>query len=102
MYAVATILTQANDPMKNRTYIIGRKGQIPLHDRTTSAQHAELKMVDNTLYLTDLGSTNGTYLMKDGKRVPFREGFVDLNQTLAFGNQVCSVRELVARAELDG
>ncbi len=87
--------------MENRTYIIGRKGQIHLYDRTASAQHAELKTVDNRLYLTDLGSTNGTFLIKDGKRTRFTEGFVDLDQTLAFGNQVCSVRELVARAELE-
>lgn len=87
--------------MKNRTYIIGRKGQIQLHDKTTSAQHAELKIVDNTLYLTDLGSTNGTYLMNGGKRTRFTEGFVELDQTLVFGNRECSVRELVARAELE-
>lgn len=86
--------------MENRTYVIGRKGHIPLNDKTASARHAELVVLDNTLYLTDLGSTNGTYLLKDGKRMPFREGYLDLDQTLAFGNQLCSVRELVARAEL--
>jgi pSer/pThr/pTyr-binding forkhead associated (FHA) protein len=87
--------------MEQRKYIIGRKGQIQLHDKTTSAQHAELKTIDNRLYLTDLGSTNGTFLVEDGKRTRFTEGFVELDQTLAFGNQVCSVRELVARAELE-
>lgn len=86
--------------MENRTYVIGRKGNIPLNDRTASAQHAQLVVLNNTLYLTDLGSTNGTYLLKDGKRTRFIEGYVELDQTLAFGNQVCSVRELVARAEL--
>jgi predicted component of type VI protein secretion system len=88
--------------MENRTYVIGRKGNIPLNDRTASAQHAQLVVLNNTLYLTDLGSTNGTYLLKDGKRLRFNEGYVELDQTLAFGNQVCSVRELVARAELAG
>ena len=87
--------------MENRTYVIGRKGQIHLYDKTTSAQHAELVVLDNTLYLTDLGSTNGTYLLHDGRRTRFSEGYIDLDQTLAFGNQVCSVRELVARAELE-
>jgi len=86
--------------MENRTYVIGRKGNIQLNDRTTSAQHARLVVLNNTLYLTDLGSTNGTFLLQDGKRTPFSEGYVELDQTLAFGNLVCSVRELVARAEL--
>ena len=88
--------------MENRTYVIGRKGNIPLNDKTTSAQHAKLVVLNNKLYLTDLGSTNGTFLLSDGKRTRFTEGYVELDQTLAFGNQVCSVRELVARAELEG
>ena len=88
--------------MKERTYIIGRKGQIQLHDKTTSAEHAELKIVNNQFYLTDLDSTNGTYLMENGRRTRFTEGYVEMNQTLVFGNRECSVRELVARAELEG
>jgi len=86
--------------MENRTYVIGRRGQIQLFDKTTSAHHAELAIIDNQLYLTDLGSTNGTYLMEMGKRKPFKEGYIRLDQTLSFGRHVCTVRELIARAEL--
>lgn len=86
--------------MENRTYVIGRRGNIQLFDKTTSARHAELVVLDNQMYLTDLGSTNGTYLMEQGQRKPFREGYIHLDQTLSFGEQVCSVRELVARAQL--
>ena len=46
--------------MDKRTLIIGRKGQILMFDKTTSAKHAELVILNNTLYLTDLNSTNGT------------------------------------------
>ena len=86
--------------MENRTYVIGRKGNIQLFDKTTSARHAELVIINDQMYLTDLDSTNGTYLMDQGKRRRFKEGYVNLDQTLAFGQQICTVRELVARAQL--
>lgn len=86
--------------MENKTYVIGRRGNIQLFDKTTSARHAELVVLNNQMYLTDLNSTNGTYLMNQGKRKPFKEGYIELNQTLSFGGQVCTVRELVARAEM--
>lgn len=86
--------------MQNRTYVIGRKGHIQLFDKTASARHAELVVLNNQMYLTDLGSTNGTYLMEEGIRKPFKEGYINMDQTLSFGNQVCTVRELVARAQL--
>ena len=86
--------------MENRTYVIGRRGHIQLFDKTTSAKHAELVVLDNQMYLTDLDSTNGTFLMEQGKRKRFREGYINLDQTLSFGEHVCTVRELVARAQL--
>jgi len=86
--------------MENKTYIIGRRGSIQLFDKTTSSRHAELVVLNNQMYLTDLGSTNGTFIMNHGKRQRFKEGYIDLEQTLAFGEQVCTVRELIARAAI--
>jgi len=86
--------------MENKTYIIGRRGNIQLFDKTTSSRHAELVVLDNQLYLTDLNSTNGTYLMNHGARKRFKEGYINLEQTLSFGQQICTVRELMARAEI--
>jgi len=86
--------------MQNKTYVIGRRGHIQLFDKTTSARHAELVVLDKQMYLTDLDSTNGTYLMEQGKRMPFKEGYIELDQTLSFGEHICTVRELVARAAL--
>ncbi|VAW63198.1 hypothetical protein MNBD_GAMMA11-2315 [hydrothermal vent metagenome] len=86
--------------MENRTYVIGRHGQIQLFDKTTSARHAELTVQGDQLYLTDLDSTNGTFLMELGKRKRFTEGYINLDQTLSFGRHICSVRELVARAAM--
>jgi pSer/pThr/pTyr-binding forkhead associated (FHA) protein len=86
--------------MENKTYIIGRQGNIRLFDKTTSSRHAELVVLNNQLYLTDLDSTNGTFIMNQGERKPFKEGYIELEQTLSFGKQVCTVRELIARAEI--
>jgi len=86
--------------MENRTYVIGRRGNIQLFDKTTSARHAELVVINGQMYLTDLDSTNGTFLMEQGKRRRFKEGYIEMDQTLSFGEHVCTVRELVARAEI--
>ncbi len=86
--------------MENKTYIIGRRGNIQLFDKTTSSRHAELVVLNNQMYLTDLDSTNGTFIMNQGKRKRFTEGYIDLDQTLSFGEQICTVRELIARAEI--
>lgn len=86
--------------MENKTYIIGRRGNIQLFDKTTSSRHAELVVLGDQMYLTDLSSTNGTYVMEQGKRKRFKEGYINLEQTLSFGEHVCTVRELIARAEI--
>lgn len=86
--------------MSNRTYVIGRQGNILLFDKTTSARHAELVILNDQLYLTDLDSTNGTFILDQGKRKRFTKGYINLDQTLSFGEHICTVRELVARAEL--
>jgi len=86
--------------MQNKTYIIGRQGNIQLFDKTTSSRHAELVVLNDQIYLTDLDSTNGTYLMNHGKRKRFKEGYISMEQTLSFGEQVCTVRELIARAAI--
>lgn len=85
---------------KDKTYIIGRKGNIHMPHRTTSAQHAQLTIKKDSLYLADLDSTNGTYIIENGQRQRFTEGYIKLDQLLAFGSNVCSVRELLARAEV--
>ena len=35
---------------------------VALDDRNVSRRHARLEIIDNDLVLTDLGSTNGTYV----------------------------------------
>ena len=83
--------------MESRTYIIGRSRtcDLRLTDPTVSGRHAELLLLDGSIHLADLGSTNGTYLLTDQGFKPFKEGYVKPEQKVAFGHYVCSVLQLL-------
>lgn len=81
--------------MDSRTYIIGREAQICLEDKTVSKQHAEIQIYNGEIYLRDLGSTNGTYLVKNNRLVAFAEGYVQLNQPVVIGNRQYTIRKLL-------
>lgn len=84
--------------MESRTYIIGREGHIFLDDKTVSKQHAEIQIVNGEIYLRDLQSTNGTYLVKNNRLVPFAEGYVQLNQPIVIGNRQYTIKKLLEMA----
>ena len=79
----------------NQTYVVGREGHIFINDPTVSKKHAEIQIKNGEIYLRDLDSTNGTYLLKNNRLVPFKEGYVQLNQTIVLGNQQHTVHELL-------
>jgi pSer/pThr/pTyr-binding forkhead associated (FHA) protein len=81
--------------LESRTYIIGREGHIYINDPTVSKQHAELQIVNGEVYLRDLESTNGTFLIKNNRLVPFHEGYVQLHQPIVLGNRQYTVRSLL-------
>ncbi|MEM7563194.1 MAG: FHA domain-containing protein [Pseudomonadota bacterium] len=81
--------------MESRTYIIGREGHIYINDATVSKQHAELQVINGEVYLRDLESTNGTYLIKNNRLVPFHEGYVQLHQPIVLGNRQYTVQSLL-------
>jgi pSer/pThr/pTyr-binding forkhead associated (FHA) protein len=87
-------------PQNSRTYLIGREGDLRLADSTASAKHAMLSVLDGSYYLTDLDSTNGTWLLVEGERVRFREGYVTPQQKVAFGRSVLRVRDILAAVAL--
>jgi pSer/pThr/pTyr-binding forkhead associated (FHA) protein len=70
-------------------YSIGRKGSnivVPDAQKQVSRRHAELTVTNqNTYYLVDANSSNGTYLKRDGKWVPLRQGFVQPQDEVRFG-----------------
>ncbi len=86
------------DNMESRTYIIGREGHIYLDDKTVSKRHAELQIMNGEIYLRDLQSTNGTYLVKNNRLIAFAEGYVQLNQAVVIGNRQYTVRKLLEMA----
>jgi pSer/pThr/pTyr-binding forkhead associated (FHA) protein len=86
------------DNMESRTYIIGREGHIYLDDKTVSKRHAELQIMNGEIYLRDLQSTNGTYLVKNNRLIAFAEGYVQLNQSVVIGNRQYTIRKLLEMA----
>ena len=81
--------------MESRTYVIGREGHIYISDPTVSKHHAELQVLNGEIYLRDLNSTNGTYLVKNNRLVPFGEGYVRLNKPIVIGNNQYTIEELL-------
>jgi len=84
--------------MEGRTYIIGREGHIYIDSFTVSKQHAAITITNGKIYLRDLDSTNGTYLVKNGNLVYFEKGFVNLLQPIVVGNQQYTMQSLLAKA----
>jgi len=62
--------------IESRAYIIGREGHIYLNDPTASKRHAEIRIMNGEIFLRDLDSTNGIYLVKNQKYIRFMEGYV--------------------------
>ena len=81
--------------LESRTYIIGREGHIYINDPTVSKQHAEIQIINGEVYLRDLESTNGTFLIKNNRLVPFHEGYVQLHQPIVLGNRQYTIRSLL-------
>lgn len=87
-----------------RTYIIGRESEVHIEDHiyinspSVSRRHAAMKMKNGRIYLCDLDSTNGTYLMIKDSLVPFKEGYVTPSQPLVIGQVKCTINSLLAIA----
>ena len=84
--------------LEGRTYIIGREGHIYVDSPSVSKQHAEIKIINGRIHLRDLGSTNGTFLVKNNSLAYFEEGFVNPLQPIVIGNQKHTIQSLLAIA----
>ena len=87
-----------------QTYIIGREGDVYIEDHiyinssTVSKRHAAMKIKNERIWLRDLNSTNGTYLIENDSLVPFKEGYMSPSQTIAIGEVKCTINRLLAIA----
>ena len=91
--------------LDGQTYIIGREGDVYIEDHiyinspSVSRRHAAMKIKNGRIYLCDLDSTNGTYLIEnDNLLVPFTEGYVSPCQPIAIGHVKCTINSLLAIA----
>ncbi len=84
--------------MEGRTYILGREGHIYINSPSASKQHAEITIIDGRIYLRDLDSENGTYLLKNKRLVYFKEGYVNPFQPILIGDQTHTIQSLLAIA----
>lgn len=85
-------------PMEGRIYVIGREGHIYIDSRNASKLHAELRIMGGKITLRDLDSTNGTFLVKNGRLVSFQSGEVTLDQQVSIGGRTCTVQRLLETA----
>ena len=67
----------------NRAIVIGKKGEFHINnDKRVSSQHACVEVIDGQIWLTDLQSSNGTYV--DGKRIARQN--ISSGATFTIGN----------------
>jgi len=89
---------------EGQTYIISRKGSvcidghIYINSPTVSSPHAALKIKNGRVYLHDLDSTNGTYIVDNDSLISFKEGYVKPCQLIVIGTVKCTIQSLIADA----
>ena len=91
-------LGDALQRMDGRTFILGREGHIYIDSTTASKHHAEMRIVDGKIHLRDLGSKNGTYLLKNKTLIQFEHGYVNPLQPIVIGGQTYVIRDLITIA----
>ena len=84
--------------MDGRSFILGREGHIYVDSPTASKHHAEISISEGKVYLRDLGSTNGTFLLKNKKLVKFEAGYVSLIQPIVIGKRTYVIQDLLVIA----
>jgi pSer/pThr/pTyr-binding forkhead associated (FHA) protein len=84
--------------MEGRTFIVGREGHIYIDSPSASKQHAEIRVINGRVFLRDLNSTNGTFLVKNRGMVHFDKGYVNPLQPVVIGDQRHTILDLLTIA----
>ena len=84
--------------LEGRTYILGRQGHIYLDSPTASKQHAEISIRGGKVFLRDLNSRNGIFVIKNAKLVKFETGQIELSQAIVIGKRTYVIKDLLAFA----
>src|SRR6058998_1651117 len=87
---------QSIDLQLGRKLVVGRAvtSDVPIYDPTISRRHAEIVMTENGVRVTDLGSSNGTFL--NGAKIT--EADAGANDVVTFGKVAFRVKEVTAPA----
>src|SRR5882762_1822478 len=85
---------QSIDLQLGRKLVVGRAvtSDVPIYDPTISRRHAEIVLTDSGVHVTDLGSSNGTFL--NGAKIT--EAEAGANDVVTFGKVAFRVKEVTA------
>jgi adenylate cyclase len=91
---VSTSGEQAIDLQLGRKLVVGRAvtSDVPIYDPTISRRHAEIVLTETSVRVTDLGSSNGTFL--NGAKIT--EADAGANDVVTFGKVAFRVKEVTA------
>ena len=87
----------SNQPM--RVFSIGRARGVAFHidDESVSRIHAEIiQSRSGAMYLTDCGSSGGTFLWQDSEWLEIRQAYVDKSHRVKFGEVEVDVAKLLS------
>src|SRR6267143_1070680 len=85
---------QSIDLQLGRKLVVGRAvtSDVPIYDPTISRRHAEIVLTESGVRVTDLGSSNGTFL--NGAKIT--EAEAGANDVVTFGKVALRVKEVTA------
>src|SRR5712691_4505237 len=85
---------QSIDLQLGRKLVVGRAvtSDVPIYDPTISRRHSEIVLTESGVRVTDLGSSNGTFL--NGARIT--EAEAGANDVVTFGKVAFRVKEVTA------
>lgn len=117
--AIGRATREPDESMEDQTYIVGRerrqRDEEPSRERrredsrsrrfltiphsSVSRRHSEIIVLNGTIYIRDLGSKNGTFVLRDGERMPLQEGYVEPGDTVVFGRCRVRIGDMIQAAE---